>query len=72
MSDIFVLPDTAAEADKLANELGELVTAHEWQRASLVFARVQVRDGPGRPSAEMANSDHFLTPREMPRSASSA
>lgn len=38
----FTLPVTAAEADALAEKLGQIATATGWQRAALVYARVKV------------------------------
>jgi hypothetical protein len=60
--DKFRLPATAAEADKLVAELGQLATATEWKRAAIVHARVHVTDSPGRPT-EKVNSD-LLTPKQ--------
>ncbi|SPM43590.1 Mycobacterium numidiamassiliense ORFan [Mycobacterium numidiamassiliense] len=58
----FVLPATAAEADQLNGELGQLAMAVEWKRAALVYARVYVADSPGRPT-EKVNPD-LLTPKQ--------
>jgi hypothetical protein len=63
MSERFTLPASAAEADALANELGVLATATEWKRSAVVYSRVRVEDGPGRPPAEKANSG-LLSPAE--------
>lgn len=59
----FVIPSDPGRADALAGELGELATATEWKRAAIVYARVQVYDNQGRPSAEKVNSD-LLSPAE--------
>jgi hypothetical protein len=59
----FTLPATPDEADDLASELGELATSAEWRRAAIVFARVRVQEGPGRPTAEKASSG-LLSPAE--------
>src|SRR6516164_9422137 len=50
-------------ADKLAGELGELATAVARQRAALVYARVRVQDGQGRPTVEKAKTG-LLSPAE--------
>jgi hypothetical protein len=59
----FVIPAKGADADKLAGELGELATATEWKRAAIVYARVLVRDHPGRPG-EKDKTEHLLSPRD--------
>jgi hypothetical protein len=59
----FIIPGDPDKADDLAGELGELVTACEWKRAAIVYARVQVQDGAGRPT-ENITSDNYLTPSE--------
>lgn len=35
----FKIPSAAAQADRLAGELGELATAAEWKRSAIVYAR---------------------------------
>ncbi len=62
----FTLPIDPASADGMAGELGQLATAAEWKRAAIVYARVQVQDGPGRPSGETVNSDR-LSPEQYAR-----
>ena len=42
MSARFTIPADPREADALAGELGELVTAAEWRRSALIYARVHV------------------------------
>jgi hypothetical protein len=60
----FTIPVDPAAADAMAGELGELATATEWKRAAIVYARVRVQEGQGRPpAAEMVSSD-LLTPAE--------
>jgi hypothetical protein len=59
----FKLPDTAREADSLADELGALATATEWQRAALIYSRVIVQEGQARPTGKKVKRD-LLTPAE--------
>jgi len=62
----FAIPADPRKADALAGELGELATSVEWRRAALVYARVRVQDGQGRPTAEMAKSG-LLSPAQYAR-----
>jgi hypothetical protein len=55
----FTIPSDAGEADALAGELGALATATEWKRAAIVSARVEVQEGPGRPTGENVRSDRL-------------
>jgi hypothetical protein len=63
MSPTFTIPADPRAADKLAGELGELATAVARQRAALVYARVRVQDGQGRPTVEKAKTG-LLSPAE--------
>lgn len=60
----FTIPADASAADTLAGQLGALATATEWQRAAIVSARVEVQDGPGRPTGEKAKGDR-LSPEKF-------
>jgi hypothetical protein len=59
----FRIPSDPASADQLASELGELATATEWKRAALVYSRVRVQEGQGRPTSEKAKFG-LLSPAE--------
>lgn len=61
----FQIPVNAADADGLADELGQIAAALEWKRAALVYARVKVGDHGGDRSkinADLATDK--LTPKE--------
>lgn len=57
----FTLPAKPADADNLATQLGQVVTATEWKRAAIVYARVRVQDSQGRPAKEKVKTD-LLSP----------
>lgn len=44
----FTLPATPDDADAMAREFAVIATATNWARGALVYARVVVRDSPGR------------------------
>ena len=64
MSVCFTIPADATAADSMAGELGEVATATEWKRAAIVYARVRVQDGQGRPSQVGKVSSDLLSPAE--------
>jgi DNA N-6-adenine-methyltransferase (Dam) len=60
----FAIPRDPHQADRLAGDLGVLATATEWKRAAIVYSRVRVQEGQGRPiAAEKAKTD-LLSPAE--------
>lgn len=60
----FTVPADPAAADAMAGELGALATATEWKRAAIVYARVRVQDGQGRPPGAEKDKTDLLSPAE--------
>src|SRR5690242_9875076 len=67
MSEKFLVPPSATEADQRARLLGEIATAIDWKRAAIVYARVRLHPRQGRPKTENLKSEDFLTPEQYAR-----
>jgi hypothetical protein len=64
-NNLFTVPASAANADRLAADLGALADATGWKLAALIYARVRVQQHRGRPSSSEKINLDLLTPAQF-------